>query len=393
MSQSSVVILGSGLGGLTLGRCLRQKGISSVIYERASSVPRHTYGITLQPWAYKPLLGLLNIDELTFRRHVAVDSLNLNGVGRVSAGDAGSSTAFRANRNKLESMLREGQTVQLEHSLSSAAISDDDGSVELRFQNGLKLRPTQVVDVLGVHSQLRKSLLPDVTLDVQPFVVYSSKRYVKADLFTSTYARAFGDGNVLVRNPSHHRDPRLEITINDHLPNGNVSINYVYSRAARNDSNATDPLHHPERPIAGATDIPEEFYDELNDFITAHDVGQPFIECLDLDQIRTERLLHWLMRTIMVPKQELLRLLQHGIVMIGDTAHAVPILGGHGANMAILDAINLADVLAEQKGETTGLKDFYEDRWPGWHEAVEQSKKELVEMHRGSPTNLATSNL
>lgn len=393
MSLFPVAILGSGLGGLTLGRCLRQKGISSVIYERASSAPRHTYGITLQPWAYKPLLGILNIDELTFRRQVAVDNLNQNGVGRVSAGDAGSSTAFRANRNKLESMLREGQTIQQEHSLSSAAISDDDGSVELRFQNGLKLHPALVVDVLGVHSQLRKSLLPDVILDVQPFAVYSSKRSVKADLFTSIYARAFGDGNVLVRNPSHHREPRLEITINEHQPNGNVSISYIYSRSARNDSNATDPLHHPERPIAGATDIPEEFYDELNDLITAHDMGQPFIECFDVDRIRTERLLHWLMRTVIVPKQELLRLLQHGVVMIGDTAHAVPILGGHGANMAILDAINLADVLAEEKGETTGLKDFYEKRWQGWQEAVEESKKELVKMHHGSSTNLATSSL
>lgn len=190
-------------------------------------------------------------------------------------------------------MLREGQIIQLEHSLSSAAISDDNGSVELRFQNVLKLRPTQVVDVLGVHSQLRKSLLPNITLDVQPFAVYSSKRYGKADLFTSTCARAFGDGNVLVRNPSHQRDPRLEITINDHLPNGNVSIRYIYSPAARNESIATDPLHHPERPISGATDIPEEFYDELNDLITAQDLGQPFIECLDVDQIRTKRLLYW----------------------------------------------------------------------------------------------------
>lgn len=99
------------------------------------------------------------------------------------------------------------------------------------------------------------------------------------------------------------------------------------------------------------------------------------------------------MRTIMVPKQELLRPLQHGIIVVGDTAHAVPILCGQGANMAILDAINLADVLAEQKGETTGLKNFYEDRWPDWHEAVEQSKKELVKMHRGVSVNLASSNL
>ncbi len=328
MSQPSVVILGAGLGGLTLGRCLRQKGISSIIYEKASSRPRHTYGITLQPWAYKPLLDILDIDEVTLRRHVAVDNLNRNGIGRVSAGEVEHSTAFRANRNKLESMLREGQTIQLEHSLVEAALSDDSGSVELQFEHGLKLCPALVVDTLGVHSRLRKSLLPDVTPDILPFAVYSGKRYVKADLFASTYAGSFGEGTVHVQTPAKHLDPRLEITINEHQPNGNVSISYTWSRAARNDLNATDPLHRPDRPNAGATDIPEEFYDELNNYFAAHDVGQPFIECFDISQIRTERLLHWLMRTVQVPKQDLVRLLHHGIVMIGDAAHAVPILGG-----------------------------------------------------------------
>ena len=174
MPQGPVVILGSGLGGLTLGRCLGQKGISSVIYERAKPTPRHRYGITLPPWAYKPLLDILNIDELTFRRRIAVDNLNQNGLGRISAGDVGSSTAFRANRNKLESMLREGQSIQLEHSLSSAAISDDSDSLELRFQNGLKLHPA--LDALGVHSQLRKSLLPEITIDVTAKLNSSSNK-------------------------------------------------------------------------------------------------------------------------------------------------------------------------------------------------------------------------
>jgi tyrosinase len=100
-------------------------------------------------------------------------------------------------------------------------------------------------------------------------------------------------------------------------------------------------------PLLEPTDIPEEFYEELNEFTTAHDVGQPYVDCFDVDQIRTECLLHWLMRTILVPKQGLLRLLQHGVVMIGDSAHVVPILGGQGANIAILDTIKLANALAE----------------------------------------------
>lgn len=79
--QVSIVILGSGLAGLTLGHCLPQKGIPSIVYERVSSSPRHTYGIALRPRAYEPLLRVLNIDELTFRKNVAVHTLNQNGIG------------------------------------------------------------------------------------------------------------------------------------------------------------------------------------------------------------------------------------------------------------------------------------------------------------------------
>lgn len=392
MPQPPIVILGAGIAGLTLGRCLRQKGISSVIYDRASAGSRHSYGITLDPWAYKPLLGILDIDELSFRKQVAVDSPKQEGVGHVSANDSGNSTAFRANRSKMESLLSEGQTIRRERFLS-AAVLDDNGSVELQFENGSKVRRSIIVDALGVHSRLRQSLLPDIGLEVNPYAVYSGKRYVKADAFKSAYARVFGNGNVLVRDPTSNREPRLEIGVNDYLPDGKVSVSYVYSRAAKNDSEAKDPLHNPERPMSGATDIPEEFYKELNEFIADNEVGQPFTECFDVDRIRTERLLHWLMRTILVPKQDLFRLLQNGIVMIGDSAHAVPILGGGGANMAILDAIGLADTLAEHGGEARALSDFYEDRWQGWFHAVEESKKRLVGMHDGSSNESSKSNL
>ena len=41
MPQQPILILGAGIGGLTLGRCLRKEGISFVIYEKATSSPRH----------------------------------------------------------------------------------------------------------------------------------------------------------------------------------------------------------------------------------------------------------------------------------------------------------------------------------------------------------------
>ena len=388
-----IAILGAGIAGLTLGRCLRQKGISSVIYDRASSTPRHSYGITLEPRAYKPLLDVLNIDEHTFRKQLAVDNIVQDGISKLSSGDPESSTAFRANRAKLESMLREGQTIRTNHELASASIMDDSGWVELRFEPNTTIQVPQVVDALGVHSPLRKSLLPDVKPEVEPFAVYSGKRYLQSDILNSIYAPAFGDGNMIVRSPHQNGKPRLEISVNEYKPDGTVSISYIYSRRAQNHAGNLDPLHRPDRPNAGATDIPEELYNEIQGFISSQDLNNHFRECFDVNKIRDERVLHWLMRTIMVPKQDLLKLLQHGIVMIGDAAHAVPILGGHGANMAILDAIKLADTLVEQDGDIRRLKDFCESEWSGWSDAVEKSKRELAEVHRGPSTGKPSSNL
>jgi 2-polyprenyl-6-methoxyphenol hydroxylase-like FAD-dependent oxidoreductase len=168
-----------------------------------------------------------------FRHWVAVDNSRQDGVSRVSMGEEASSTPFRVNWNKLESILREGQTFQLEHSLSAATIPEDGTKVELSFQSGLKLRPTLVVDALGIQSQLRKSLLPGITSEMHPFAVYSGKWSILSNLFLPVYAPAFRNGNMVVYGPRRSGDPGLEITVNKHQPNRNIRISYVSSRLAR----------------------------------------------------------------------------------------------------------------------------------------------------------------
>lgn len=105
MAQQPIIILGSGIAGLTLSRCLRAKGIASTIYERATSSPRHNYGITLHESAYNPLLKVLDLEEHNFRRRTAVDSFHQSGTGQVYPDestvrfDQDSTKSFRANRS------------------------------------------------------------------------------------------------------------------------------------------------------------------------------------------------------------------------------------------------------------------------------------------------------
>jgi 2-polyprenyl-6-methoxyphenol hydroxylase-like FAD-dependent oxidoreductase len=74
MAKQTISIIGAGLGGLTLGRCLQKRGIAAILYERLDSPPRYSYGITLHASAYTPLLKALDVDEMDFKSRVAVDA-------------------------------------------------------------------------------------------------------------------------------------------------------------------------------------------------------------------------------------------------------------------------------------------------------------------------------
>ena len=71
-------IIGAGVAGLTLARCLKNKGIAAIVFEKNPSAAHHNHGISLQPRAWKALLKMLQIDEGTFVKRVAVDGM-ING--------------------------------------------------------------------------------------------------------------------------------------------------------------------------------------------------------------------------------------------------------------------------------------------------------------------------
>ena len=398
-----IIVLGGGIGGLTLGRCLRQKGIPYIIYERTSSAPRHNYGITLHSWSYRALLKILDIDELDFHRRVAVDSRYHGGQGKVFPSKAASanttaSTSFRAHRSRLENLLAEGQQIHREHLLTAAIPVENQDRVELSFQYPFKTTGYKLlVDTLGVHSQLRKSLLPDCTPKVLPYVVFNGRRHVTANTFRDVYAPHLADSaNVLESRPRPDAGVLLQIWVNDHhQPDAGVDIGYTYSRPARPDGHA-DPLHNPARPAAGATHTPDELYHELERLVEEHKLEEPFRSTFDPATVRRDRLLHWLMRTVLVARDDLNRLAeQSAVVMMGDSAHATPILGGHGASDAIEDAVRLADVIARCAAEPVGrgidgdadaaaaIREFYEEAWPRWRRGVEGSETAIADMHDG----------
>lgn len=373
MAPPSVTIVGAGLAGLTLGRSLRQQGIPALIYERASSPPRHCYGITLHSSTYRKLLPLLHLDEDAFREKVAVDG-HRHGKGRLSSTYSGTNpsdgnSSFRCNQGKLELLLREGQDIRWDHAITEIELLSRSSNVTAAFQNGGIVDNHLLFGCDGVHSMTRQSLSPTTMLKVLPYVVFNGQRRYSYMEYNEKLAPYLVDSVVI---QTLKGDARFEISLSEHSTS-NVAISYTYSRPAKN---GNDLLHKPERPNSGATNIPEEFYTELE---SLEITDEPFKHCFDAAKIRKDRVLHWLMRSLTPDRDEAQRLARRGVILIGDAAHAMPILGGEGANIAITDGLELAEHIAESGVED--IQPFLSSRFDQWERVVTNSERRLEEMH------------
>ncbi|KAK5124700.1 hypothetical protein LTR85_001413 [Meristemomyces frigidus] len=361
MSQRPVCIIGAGISGLVLGRCLLHRDIPAVIYERDTlhqATNRHTYGITLHRSAYEPLLNVLGLEESVFRRKVAVDA-SIGGNGYVSSEH--DETILRANRRWLEVLLREGLDVRWEHELAGfIPLQDSSHGIVVGFTNGLEAQGSLVVGADGPRSRVRHAVSPASEFKILPYAVYNGKRRISRAEFDAKFAAHLDEVNVI-----EHRigETLLQISLND-VNETLASINYVYSR-----------------PNA----IPEELFDEVG-LLT--ELAQPFSNIFQVEAMRHDRLLNWLMRSVLVPRADLHSAAASGIVLLGDAAHHAPVLSSMGADEAINDAVHLAQYIAETGGQS--LKSYCKSKHGGWAEYVATSEAQLATMHgsQSSPPRL-----
>jgi 2-polyprenyl-6-methoxyphenol hydroxylase-like FAD-dependent oxidoreductase len=389
-----ITIIGAGFSGLSLARTLHNHRIPFELYEKTAKGSRHNYGITLHASTYRPLLKILNLTEAKFKQSVAVDA-GVGGTGvidpkaLVSSRERGiSQGSFRANRGKLESLLREGlesergtgvkwgTTIEKMHQESSTV-----SGMGIRSHDGKDLESVEsscIVVANGVHSSIRKP----PKLDILPFVAFNGKRSVKRSLFDGVYATAMQSSTVVELKRG---DVLLNVSVNEAMKN-EVSVSWVYSRPARGSS---DPLHKPNRPNSAAQDIPDKFFAEVR---ALADLPHPFREVFDAEKLKEERVLHWLQRTSMLGLQELKEAGGHGAFMIGDSVHAQPILGGEGANTAIRDGMELGEWIANSgdKASFDGkmILEWYEERYEAWEAGVRKSEETIAEMHSEHKSNL-----
>ncbi|KAL8993425.1 MAG: hypothetical protein Q9169_006357 [Polycauliona sp. 2 TL-2023] len=317
------------------------------------------------------------MDEGVFREKLAIDAVRQD-KGEVSEsvlapGIDSEAETFRCHRGRLEKLLQEGQDIRWEHTVQNVTTSAK--GIVVHLKDAKSLDAEILIGTDGVHSQIRKSLAPEIELKVLPFVVFNGKRQFTKAEFQRWFESRLGSQTII---HSRHDDIILEISINEITPK-HVDVSYTYSRPARKD----DPLHKPDRAIPGATDIPEEFYSEID---SLQNLEEPFNIIFDTAKVRRDRVLHWLMRSTMGKPAEVDHLAKQGVLLVGDAVHAMPILGGEGANTAMKDGVDLANHIAEHG--TSRLQDFADAKFETWKWGVEESEKRLAEMHGQAKASL-----
>jgi hypothetical protein len=198
-------------------------------------------------------------------------------------------------------------------------------------------------------------------------VVYNGKRRIQRAEFEEKVAPHLGGESVV---NGRKGDARVNVSVNDYTED-EVSVSWTYSRPSRGSGEA---LHQPGRGLSGATIIPDELYEELD----ALDLPQPFATIFEPHMLREDRILHWLMRTVLVPQVGLQTLARDGIVLMGDAAHAQPIVGGNGANEALSDAMSLAERIVSGEKD---LGAWVDGRYPVWERSGNEAKANSERMH------------
>lgn len=240
---------------------------------------------------------------------------------------------------------------------------------ELVFTAGesVKIADGIVVDTCGVHTPIRELFGESSQLFVLPYVVFRGKRKLSAQDFKYLYQPAFGLETVIRTKVS---EAVLELALNGQSQDYS-DLSYVYSRPSRPE----DHLLFLQRDGINKAGILPHVY---NEEISKLELMSPFKEIFDIEMMWGDRILHWLMRASLVEIEELERLATGGMVMIGDAAHSLPILGGEGANFAIQDAMKLAEAL---EGGVENVGKFYKAQHGGWKAAIRDADKRLVMMH------------
>ena len=358
-----VVIVGGGIGGLTLALTLHRAGISCRVYESAPQLRAVGVGINILPHAAKELIALGLEADLARVALATQEAVFFNRFGQLIFREPLGRAAgydwpqYSIHRGDLMAVLLEAVRRRLGGERVHAGwkcvgFDQDGGSATARFQDatsGADL-PLQRGDVVvgcdGIHSRIRKQLHPE---EGEP--LYSGVNMWRG----VTRWPAFLSGASMVRAGWLATGKMVIYPIRDRVdPEGRQLVNWVAEV---------------ETPRHVARDWNRR--GELGDFLPAFaDWHFPW-----LDVPAFLRAADSILEFPMVDQDPLAFWTQGRVTLLGDAAHPMVPRGSNGAGQAILDARVLAAELASRDDPLDALAAYQAQRLPATSNVVRMNRQ------------------
>ena len=344
-----VIIVGAGIGGLTLALMLHRRGISTRVYESANEIRPIGVGISILPHASRELCELGLRDALAAVAVTAQESCFFNRFGQFVYKEPVGTYAgyewpqFQIHRGDLQQILyrtyvAEAGADRVVTGRRCVRVDQGDGKASATFTIGGRDDDTETVEGIavigadGIHSQVRKQLHPGDGGPIYSGVnMWRGVTRWKPYLTGASYVRAgwLTHGKMVIYPIRNNIDAE-----------GNQLINWV--------AEVETPDH--DRQDWNKQGRIEDFIGYFDDW---------HFDFLDVPALI--RAADSILEYPMVDKDPLDRWSFGRITLLGDAAHPMYPRGSNGAGQAILDARSLADALAEHADAETALK-LYEDK-------------------------------
>ncbi len=363
-----VLIIGGGIGGLTLGLALHRAGVACRIFEAAPEIKPIGVGINILPHATRELAALGLEDALAAVAVTTKESAFFNRFGQLIYSEPVGRYAgyawpqFSIHRGDLHQVLRDAfcgragedrfltgwqcERVEQDHAGATALFRDTASGAALAPQRG-----AVAIGCDGIHSVVRKQLYPD---EGDP--IYSGVTMWRG----VTRWPPFLSGATMTRAGWLTIGKLVAYPIRDNVDAaGRQLVNWLaeieYPRYHRRDWN---------RP------------GRLADFIAAYADWR--FDWLDVPAFfAAADMIHMILEFPMVDQEPLARWSFGRVTLLGDAAHPMYPRGSNGAGQAILDAAALAASLARHVDPVAALR-AYED-------LRREATARVVRMNRTNP--------